>query len=112
LADDTLTPEQKAEDLALNVEARFGTLGNFYSWLDAALLTMQRNQLEIAISKLKEQQQDSRQQIEVGIQAKQVEYDGEIKSLRDTQQADFDKWQSQIDARQADLDVLVKQLQG
>lgn len=107
-----LTPQEKAEDLAANIEARFGSLTTFYGWLDGAALVMQRTRLETELGHLKEQQQTSRQQIEVGIQAKQAEFDTEIAGLRATQQADFDRWQTQVDAKQSELDGLNARIKG
>jgi outer membrane protein OmpA-like peptidoglycan-associated protein len=107
-----MTPQEKAEDLATNVEARFGSLGTFYSWLDVAVLAMQRTQLENGIAKLQDQQQDSRQKIESSIQEKQFNFDAEIKVLRQGQQDDLDSWQAKINEMQKQLDLLNSQLKG
>jgi chromosome segregation ATPase len=106
-----MTPQEKAEDLATNVEARFGSLGTFYSWLDVAVLAMELNQLENELSKLKDQQQNSRQEMEVGIQARQAEHEAEIQELRQVQQADYDQWQAKVDAKKVELDALKAQSQ-
>lgn len=104
-----LTPEQQ---LVAQIESKFGSLDIFYVWLDGAAALMERSKIENELHGLQDKQQASRQEIEVGIQARQAEFDLEIKALRDTQQADFDKWQAQVDEKQSQLDALNAMLKG
>jgi predicted nucleic acid-binding Zn-ribbon protein len=83
---------------------------NIFVAMSKPMLT--RGKVEAELNKLKELQQESRQEIETGIQAKQAEFDSQIAALRQTQQSDFDKWQTLIDDKQAELDAINKALQG
>jgi hypothetical protein len=107
-----LTPEQKSAELVNQIEIKFGSLQTFYGWMDVAVLTMNRSKLETELGSIKDQQQSSRQTLEVSIQAKQTEFNAFIAQMRIDQQSDYDQWQTQVTAKQTQLDTVIAQLKS